>query len=160
MQYIPRDLLAEWTTPKGFRASLTDIELGRLRKSWSIGLEITKALHSSGSRLLIGTDTPNPLNVPGYSVHEELQQFVLAGLSPFEAIAAGTRDPAEFLGEAAAFGTVAIGKRADLLLLAANPLMNVSNTTRRAGVMLRGRWFTGEDLDHRLAELAAALKTQ
>ncbi len=70
MRYVSRDLLEEWRTLKVRRASLTKVDMDRMRKFWTIGLEITKALHNVGGRLLIGTHTPNPLTVPGYSVHE------------------------------------------------------------------------------------------
>ena len=73
--------------------------------------------------------------VPGVSLHEELALFVRAGLSPFEALRAGTSDAAKFLKRDREFGTVAVGQRADLLLLEANPLENVANVGRRAGVI-------------------------
>jgi imidazolonepropionase-like amidohydrolase len=88
MRYLPADLLKDWTARSGKGSSVSKADLANMHTFWSIGLEITRALHQKGARLLIGTDTPNPLTVPGYSVHEELQQFVLAGLTPFEAIVA------------------------------------------------------------------------
>ena len=70
---------------------------------------------------------------------------------PFEALRAATADPAEFLGRAGEFGTVAVGRRADLVLLDADPLRDVANVARRAGVMVRGRWLTQDELNVMLA---------
>ncbi|MHC4681568.1 MAG: amidohydrolase family protein, partial [Planctomycetota bacterium] len=100
-------------------------------------MRITKALHDAGVRILLGTDH----SVMPVSVHWELRNLVDAGLTPYEAIKAGTRDAAECLGELDEFGTISAGLRADLILLEANPLLDVGNAARRIGVMVRGRWL-------------------
>ena len=117
-------------------------------------LALVRALHEAGAGLLIGTDTPNPFVLPGFAIHEELRAFVDAGLTPSEALAAATREPARFL-KTSDFGTVEPGKRADLLLLEANPLEDVGHLTRRTGVMVRGRWLPEEELQGMLERLAA-----
>jgi imidazolonepropionase-like amidohydrolase len=94
----------------------------------------------------LGTDALNPYQIPGYSAHEELVYLVQAGLTPYEALRAGTHDAALALGQLEEFGTVAEGKRADLLLLDGDPLEDVANSTRIAGVMLRGRWLARSEL--------------
>ena len=81
-----------------------------------------------------------------------------AGLSPYEAIEAGTRNAAVVLGKSDEFGTVEIGKRADLILLEGNPLLDVSNIQKRAGVMVRGRWLAEERLQSMLDELVESYK--
>jgi len=116
--------------------------------------KLTKALHDGGARILLGTDCPNPLLVPGFSIHEELQNFVDAGLTPYEAIKAGTHDAAEFFDALDQFGTVTAGRRADLILLEANPLDDVKNIAKRVGVMVRGKWYPQVDLQARLDALA------
>jgi len=115
------------------------------------------ALHQGGARLLVGTDPGNPLVVPGFSVHDELASLVHAGLSPHAALRIATRDAAEFLGAETVFGTVTVGKRADLLVLDANPLEDITATTRIAGVMVRGRWLPAAELAGILAEVAATI---
>ncbi len=87
-------------------------------------------------------------------MHEELRNFVDAGLSPYEAIRTGTRNAAEFLNATDTFGAVAVGLRADLILVEANPLDDVANVARRVGVMVRGRWLPEEELQQRLDSLA------
>jgi imidazolonepropionase-like amidohydrolase len=117
---------------------------------------LVKFLHEGGARLLAGTDTPNAFVIPGFSLHEELQNLVDAGLTPYQALKAGTRDAAEFVGGLNEVGTISVGKRADLVLLEGNPLENITNTTRRAGVMARGQWYAAESLQKQLDALAAS----
>jgi imidazolonepropionase-like amidohydrolase len=94
--------------------------------------------------------------MPGYSLHDELVNFVSAGMSPYEALRAGTADAARFLGRSSDFGTVAEGRRADLLLLEANPLDDVRNASRITGVMATGRWYTAPDLKKSLVAARAS----
>lgn len=97
--------------------------------------KLLKSLFDAGAGLLVGTDDRAEI------IHEELKLFVAAGLSPYEALRASTTAPAEFLGEADRFGTVEVGKEANLVLLEANPLEDISNTSRISGVMMRGLWM-------------------
>ena len=95
----------------------------------------------------------NPYVVPGLSLHAELEYLVQAGFTPYEAIEAGTRNVAEALGRLDEFGTVAEGKRADLILVDKNPLEDVANVGKRTGVMLRGTWLPETRLRGMLGEL-------
>jgi imidazolonepropionase-like amidohydrolase len=111
------------------------------------------AFHESGAQLLTGSDTPNPFVMPGSSLRDELKNFVEAGLTPWEALAASTRDAARFADQLDGRGTVEPGQRADLLLLDANPLQDVANVGKLAGVMARGRWFPRDELTRMLDSL-------
>jgi len=153
MQYVTP---SSWTSWDGMETVVTS-EQGdpaAMKEGLNTMLLSVKALHDAGVGLLLGTDTPNPFVVPGFSVHEELQNFVDAGLTPYEALRTATRDAAEFLGALEEFGTVAVGRRADLILVEGNPLEDVGNVARRVGVSLRGRWFPEKDLRRLLDELA------
>jgi cytosine/adenosine deaminase-related metal-dependent hydrolase len=97
----------------------------------------------------------NPFVVAGYALHEELGNLVAAGLSPYEALRAATSGAAEFMHASDEWGTVAVGARADLLLLEADPLADVANAARRVGVMVRGKWLEEAALKARLEQLAA-----
>jgi len=119
---------------------------------------VMQALHRAGAGILLGTDALNPYQIPGYSAHEELVYLVQAGLTPYEALRAGTHDAALALGRLNEFGTVAEGKRADLLLLDANPLEDVAHSTQIAGVTLRGRWLARSELDSMLDGLKGSFK--
>jgi imidazolonepropionase-like amidohydrolase len=122
-------------------------------------LELVAGLHRAGVPFLAGTDTPPGVFVfPGFSLHEELARFVAAGFTPAQALATATTNPARFLGLERQLGSVAPGKVADLVLLDANPLADIGNTRRIAGVFLRGRWLARADLDRLLAGAEAAAR--
>jgi imidazolonepropionase-like amidohydrolase len=116
---------------------------------------IVAALHSGGAHLLLGTDTMKVGTLPGFSLHEELENFAAAGLTPYQAIRAGTADAAKFLHQENEFGLVGKGLRADLLLVDANPLADVKNVSKLAGVLAGGRWFTAIELNRQLVALRA-----
>ena len=104
---------------------------------------------------MLGTDTPKPGALPGYSLHSELEKFAAAGLTPYEALRARSYDAAKFLHQENEFGVVAKGRRADLLLVEANPLADVKNVSKIAGVVTGGHWFTAVELNQRLVALRA-----
>ena len=115
---------------------------------------LVKALSDSGAKLLVGGDSPQFFFVSGFSVHDEIEALVAAGLTPWQALEAATRNPAEWLGAADSMGTVSRGKRADLLLLDADPVADARNARQIAGVMTGGRWMDAAEISTRLAALA------
>jgi len=119
---------------------------------------MVSALHQAGAGILLGTDAAQPYHIPGFSIHEELEMLVDAGLSPYEALEAGTRNAAEAMGEQAEFGTVEVGKRADLILVGDNPLTDVGNLQERSGVMLLGRWITDDEIQTILEGIVESYK--
>jgi len=129
--------------------------------AWPIWLKFMREMREAGVRIMAGSDVA-VLNVfPGESLHEELRLFVdSVGMSPMEALASATREPAEWLGLADSVGTVRPGLVADLVLLDANPLEDIRNTRRIAAVLLRGQLFRREDIDALLAAIAALPETR
>lgn len=117
-------------------------------------LEITRILHREGVRFLVGADLAAATPYAGSSVHEELAWLVKAGLTPMEALVAGTRNGAEAVGRLGDLGTIEKGKFADLALLDANPLADITNTQKIAAVVANGRLFRREELDKLLAQVA------
>jgi imidazolonepropionase-like amidohydrolase len=122
-------------------------------------LELVRAMHRAGIPFVAGTDTAAGVYVfPGFSLHEELQLLVQAGFTPLEALQCATRNPAEYLGKLGEMGTVEKGKVADLVLLDANPLDDIANTQRIAGVIAAGRYLSRADLVQLLRGVEAAAK--
>jgi imidazolonepropionase-like amidohydrolase len=124
-------------------------------------LEVVNAMHHAGIPFLAGTDTPPGVYIfPGFSLHEELQRFVAAGFTPMEALQTATLNPAKFLGLDKELGTIEKGKLADLVLLDANPLDDISNTQKISAVIVNGRFLSRVDLDKMLAGAEAAAKAK
>jgi imidazolonepropionase-like amidohydrolase len=113
------------------------------------------ALHAAGVPILLGSDAPQLWNVPGFSAHRELQALVAAGLTPFQALDTGTVNVARFLNEEGRSGVIRAGARADLVLLDANPLVDIGNTMRISGVMVNGRWISSAERERMLGEFVA-----
>ncbi len=141
-------------------AAWRDLYLGARTKYWAKPAEerrrkrymevrnrLVKAIVDSGGRLLAGSDSPEWFHVYGWALHRELASFVAAGLTPFQALAAATRNAAEFLGGSAEWGTIETGRRADLVLLAGNPLEDITHTERIEAVSLGGRWLPKAELE-------------
>ncbi len=118
--------------------------------------KLTKALHEAGVMLVLGTDAGVTGLVHGFSPQEELRLLVRAGLSPYEALLTGTRNAAIASGDPDEWGTIEVGKRADLILLSANPLEDVRNAQNIVGVMKAGQWLDRARLDHMLEDVVAA----
>jgi hypothetical protein len=112
-------------------------------------------MHRAGVQFLAGTDANgwNPV-YPGFGLHEELALLVESGLSPMEALQSATRNPAMYFGRLDSTGTVEKGKSADLVLLDADPLVDIHNTQKIAGVIMKGRYYAPADLDRLLASAA------
>lgn len=153
MRFVPPALLSLWKNNPQL-SSLTPYQFSRLRLYDEKRRQFVRALHEGGAKILLGTDTPNQFVVPGFAVQEELRNLVSVGFTPYEAIRAGTSGAAEFLKSQNQWGTIAPGLRADLILLEANPLQDVSNVNRRVGVMVHGRWMPESQLKERLEKLA------
>lgn len=130
-------------------------DIALLKRVYQKDLEIVGAMQRAGVGILAGTDTGNPFTVPGFSLHNELMLLVKAGLTPLEALQAATLNSARFLGKEQDFGTVAIGKIADLVLLDANPLEEISNTRKIAAVVYRGKLYPSASLDAMLSDADA-----
>ena len=152
MRYWPADGVRAWTNRQRGAASRTSPERAA---QWAANRnQVLKALSDGGAGILLGTDSPQIFSVPGFSIHREMQAMADAGMSAWEILVSGTRSVGEYFQGKDSFGTVAVGRRADLLLLNANPLSDVANVADRAGVMFRGRWLPEEEIRRRLEEIA------
>ena len=156
MRYVAPQTREQWAGVKDGMLAETGSTAESARRMIEMRRRLIKALHAAGAGLLLGSDAPQIYNVPGFSTHRELESLVAAGLTPYQALETGTRNIAKYFGTERETGTIERGKRADLILLEADPLADIRNTTRRAGVMVRGRWLPQAEIERRLAEVAQA----
>ena len=142
-------------------ASKRPVDYALDRRIFRKHLQLVGVMRRAGVKFIAGTDVLNPFAFPGFSLHDELALLVEAGLTPLEAIQSATVNAAAYVGQSQEVGTVDAGKAADLVLLDASPLENISNTKRIAAVVIRGRLLQRADLDRALneAERIAKLKS-
>jgi imidazolonepropionase-like amidohydrolase len=145
MQYMPAATVERWVDAKqrqqrerGFSPEIAAQAI-RIRRA------LILALHEAGAGLLLGSDAPQVFNVPGFSLHRELELMVESGLTPFEALQAGTVNVARFLGLKT--GVIETGYEADLVMLDSNPLEDITSTRRVHGVMVRGAWYPRQEIE-------------
>jgi hypothetical protein len=157
MRYVPAGIAAEWQRQNNtyLKPPFSAASVPQVRGSYFVLGRLTKAFHERGVRMVAGTDTPVSATPPGFALHDELANLVAAGLTPYQTLRMATADAAEFVGGADRFGTVTVGRRADLVLLAANPLADIAATRKIAGVMVRGRWLPAEQIAATLERVAA-----
>ena len=131
--------IAAWTkTKEGLAAN---VPLADRQKFVETRRKLIRALHGGGVPFLLGSDAPQMWNIPGYSVHRELQALMASGLTPFQALQTGTVNAARFFRRDATSGTIAAGKSADMFLINGNPLENIARTMDIVGVMVRGKYL-------------------
>lgn len=148
LRYIAPMLTSSWDWRQDFRfRTMSDSGWAELAAQSRRSLRLTGLLSRAGVSILAGTDAPNPFVFPGFSLHDELGLLVDAGLSPLEALQAATRNPARFLASDDSLGVVAPGHVADLVLLDADPLVDIRNTRVIRAVIAAGRLYTRNDLD-------------
>lgn len=151
--WVPQQTQAWRNTKNAFLENPETPTAAQRARYIEIRRSILKALHDAGVPILLGSDAPQLWNVPGASSHRELHLYVAAGLTPYQALRTGTVNIARFLGEDGRAGVVRPGARADLVLLDANPLDDIANTLRIAGVVVNGRWIGPEERERLLSEL-------
>jgi Amidohydrolase family len=155
-KYIPASVRNGWAPEKNFFYRYRTVEFIAFQKRlFQKEMETVGAMHRAGVPLMAGTDG-GPYTVPGFGLHQELALLVKAGLTPMEALQAATINPAKFLGESDTIGSVEPGKIADLVLLKANPLEDISNTEHIEAVVVNGRLFPQTVLRMMLANVEKA----
>ncbi|WNG51468.1 amidohydrolase family protein [Archangium minus] len=155
LKYLPASMVAgwKWQLAEIYLQGRSEEESAQRRDLFNRRLALVGEMHRAGVRVMAGTDSTTPWVFPGFSLHDELALLVQAGLTPLQAIQAATLEPARYLGMQGSLGTVEQGKVADLLVLDANPLEDIRNTTRIHSVVVRGRFISAEERQALLSDL-------
>jgi imidazolonepropionase-like amidohydrolase len=161
LKFIPSDLLKRWSPKENFLLRYRTPEyIAYNKRLFKKEMELVGAMHRAGVPFMTGTDLSIPYVFAGFSVHEEMALLVEAGFTPMAALQAATRNPAEFLGEQDSIGTITRGKLANLVLLAADPLRDIHNSQRINGVVLKGKYFSKQDLEKMLEQAERVAKSE
>lgn len=153
-RYFPTHVAQGWAKAKADYAQRPDFQPADAARLVQLRRELLLALHQGGAPIALGSDAPQFFNVPGFSIHREMRMMVDAGMTPHDVLLTGTHNAARALGTPDAFGTVQVGRRADLLLLDADPRADIGAAMERVGVMVRGRWWPEAELQAGLADIA------
>ncbi|MEQ1499330.1 MAG: amidohydrolase family protein [Novosphingobium sp.] len=154
LKYVHPLLQSKWIVANRYNKNSTPQLIDYFGRMVVFHQRLVRALKAEGVPMVTGSDALTSGVVGGFSLHEELELLVGAGLTNQEALAAATRLPAQWLGVHGDRGTIEIGKRADLVLLDADPLIAIANSRRIAGVFLSGRFINRARLDAMMADLA------
>lgn len=156
MIYMPVTTLTNWKIRKEQSMGKgTNFNVPQWERFNAIRLQLIKALQDNGHGILLGSDAPQLFNVPGFSIHHEIQGMLNAGLSPLQIIQSGTINPAIYFDQQEVFGQIKEGMVADLLLLRANPLEDITALKKLDGVMIGGRLIDRKTIDKKLKVIAA-----
>ncbi len=147
LRYMPPQMVEGWRNQAANMRAQANPNASRVLE---LRNRLLKALSDAGAELLMGSDAPQLFSVPGFSIQREMESWVAAGVPTFKVLQAGTTNVARYFNDTANSGTVQVGKRADLLLLDGNPLEDVRNVARKAGVMVNGRWLPWSELERQL----------
>lgn len=154
LQYVHPLLQSKWLTSNNYNRNANPESIKRLGKMIAFNKSLVKACKENGVPVVAGTDAGMSGVIWGFSLHDELELLVDAGLTPEEALSSASRLPAVWLGLESVLGTIEINKFADLILLDANPLDNISNVRKIAGVFVNGRWISRSEIKKMLRDLA------
>ncbi len=154
MRYMPADVVEGWIESKHNFQARDDFQPEAARRLVEIRQTLTRELYNQGALIALGSDAPQFFNVPGFSIHHEMEMMVAAGLTPYEVLVTGTRNAALYFDIEDELGTIEENKIADLILLNANPLEDIGNVSDQAGVMVRGTWWPADKIQERLEEIA------
>ena len=154
LQYVHPLLQSKWLTANNYNKKSSPENIAYFDKFVKFHVLLVRACKAAGVPMVVGTDAGTSGVVAGFSVHDELALLVEAGLTPEEVLISATRLPATWLGIDSEVGTVETGKLADLVLLEANPLNDIKNTRKIAGVFINGNWLDKATINATLLDLS------
>jgi imidazolonepropionase-like amidohydrolase len=153
MVYMDPALRRNWENSKRSLQANPRYEAAKIKDYIQLRRRLILACQQNGVGLLLGSDAPQVFNVPGFSTHQELQYLVACGLTPFQALQTGTVNVAAYLHQSGKSGIIKAGAASDLILLAGNPLQDITRTQQIEGVMLGSRWLPKTYLQQALKKL-------
>ena len=156
LKYMPPGQVRQWITGYQNRFNGGQANAAEGRVVIENRMRVLRALYEGGVRILMGTDSPQLFSVPGFSLYRELERMSAAGMSNYDVLRSGTYNVGEYFNGKDTFGTVAVGRRADLILLDGNPLEDLRHLRERDGVMVRGQWLPASEIQERLARIEKA----
>ena len=161
LRYLPWWAREEYEPASNrFKKGTSTEQAEKMRGALVFQRKLVKALFDAGVPLMVGTDAPDVGPMAGFGIHEELQELVNDGLTPYQVLRSATAIPARYFRKSGEFGSLEPGQRADLVLLEQNPLKNIANTRTIAGVIVRGQWLSRDDLRKRVDEIPGAYQRE
>lgn len=154
MKYMDPRTLNNWVRTKDNVLGNSTYDAEQANQFNALRRKVIGDLHKAGVGILLGSDAPQVFNVPGFSIHREMDAMVRSGMSAYEVLKAGTVNPAIYFGDEKEYGMVKEGLSADLILLNANPLQDIAHMKNSAGVMVRGTWMDAALIEKRLKAIA------
>lgn len=154
MSYLPAKTRFAWRGGKERLISDPSYNEEQYHRFLNLRKEIIRALDQNGVGFLLGSDSPQVMNVPGFSIHHEIDALIDAGMGVKEVLLSGTVNPAIFFGMEGEFGSVVEGADADFIIVDENPLENVKTLRNPVGVSIQGKWLSREFLKYELEKIA------
>lgn len=154
MKYMPSKTRFAWRQNKERMIGNEEYDETRWQKYIQIRKAILTEMDKQDVIILLGSDAPQVMNVPGFSIHHEMQAMADAGLGILKILKSGTSGPAKFFDAEGSYGEISVGASADLLLVDNDPLENIENAQSISGVMVRGNWLSRSDIDEKLRSIA------
>jgi len=159
LKYIPDNLVSGYNSWTKRLKESNRFDIKEATEHAALRTRLLSEMNKSGVKILMGTDAPQLYSVPGFSIHREFKVMADAGMTPYDILITGTRNVGEYFSNKDNFGTIEVGKRADLILVEQNPLEDIANLKNHSGVMVGGRWLSKGFIASKLSDIETSYKS-